>query len=186
MVDSAVRLFQQQGYRATSWRTLVRASGTPWGSVQHHFPGGKEELGVATVTRAGVIVAELLQAVLASAGDPAAGVRDWFAAGAAALTASEFTEGCPVAPVALEMAHESPALAAACATALGSWVDAVADALRGAGIAETTAESLAVAVVSGYEGALILARAQRSTEPLERVGETLAAMMTTLQDAREI
>src|SRR4051794_842429 len=49
MVDTAVRLFRSQGYTATSWRGLVAESGTPWGSVQHHFPGGKQELALAAL-----------------------------------------------------------------------------------------------------------------------------------------
>ena len=59
MIDTAVRLFQLHGYHATSWRGLVTASETPWGSVHHHFPGGKEELGVAAITTGGDMVASL-------------------------------------------------------------------------------------------------------------------------------
>ena len=49
MIEAAMSLLQRRGYRATSWRVLTQESGTPWGSVQHHFPGGKEELGVAAI-----------------------------------------------------------------------------------------------------------------------------------------
>lgn len=174
MVDTAVQLFQRHGYRATSWRTLVQASATPWGSVQHHFPGGKEELGVAALARAGGLVEELLRATIEGATDPVAGIRAWFAASASGLEAGDFSEGCPVAPVVVEMAQESPRLAAACAEALDRWVEVVAAALREAGIDEATAAALGTTVVSGFEGALVLARAQRSSEPLTRVGDVLA------------
>jgi TetR/AcrR family transcriptional repressor of lmrAB and yxaGH operons len=175
MVDTAVQLFQQHGYRATSWRTLVAASGTPWGSVQHHFPGGKEQLGLAAVERAGQLVEDLLRATLEGADDPVEGIRSWFTASAALLEAGDFADGCPVAPVVLEMAQESPSLAAACAEALARWVAVVAGSLREAGLDDATATALATTVISGFEGGLVLVRARRSAEPLTQVGEVLAA-----------
>lgn len=177
MVDTAVLQFQRHGYRSTSWRGLVEAGQTPWGSVQHHFPGGKEELGEAALDRAGDLVRDMLAAALASAGNPADGIRDWFAVSATTLEGSGFSAGCPVAPVALEMAVDSDRLAAASSDALSSWVGTVAESLRDAGIGRKRAEALAATVISGFEGALILARASRSTEPLARVGDTLAAVV---------
>lgn len=175
MIDTSVRLFQRQGYRATSWRALVNAGATPWGSVQHHFPGGKEELGVAAVARAAELVETLLQATFDATDDPAEGTRAWFAASGALLESTDFADGCPVAPVALEMSIESSPLASACAAAFGRWRDVVSGALGRAGVDAPTAQALATAVISGFEGAMILARAQRSSEPLVVVGEVLAA-----------
>jgi TetR/AcrR family transcriptional repressor of lmrAB and yxaGH operons len=177
MVDTAVRLFQRQGYRATSWRALVDESGTPWGSIQHHFPGGKEALGVATVSRAGELVEELLRATVEATADPAAGVRSWFAASASLLEASGYTAGCPVAPVVLEMAHASQPLADACAEALGRWVAVLAGALQEAGFDHETADALGMTVIAGFEGALVLARARQSVAPLICVGEVLTDLL---------
>jgi TetR/AcrR family transcriptional repressor of lmrAB and yxaGH operons len=177
MVDTAVRLFQRQGYRATSWRALVDESGTPWGSIQHHFPGGKEALGVATVSRAGELVEELLRATVEATADPAAGVRDWFGASASLLEASGYTAGCPVAPVVLEMAQVSQPLADACAEALGRWVAVLASALQDAGFDDETADALGMTVIAGFEGALVLARARQSVAPVICVGEVLADLL---------
>lgn len=180
MVDTAVGLFQRHGYRATSWRTLVREAGTPWGSVQHHFPGGKVQLGVAAVARAAEIVEDAMRSTIGAAEDPVDGIRSWFSLSASLLEAGDYTQGCPVAPVVLEMAQESDALAEACADALARWVEVVADALRRAGLDDDRAVPLATTVVSGFEGALVLARARRSTEPLVQVGD---ALTTTVADA---
>lgn len=185
MVDTAVTMFQRQGYRATSWRSLVQASETPWGSVQHHFPGGKEELGVAAVTRAGDLVGAALTDTFERAADPADGVRSWFAASASLLAATDYASGCPVAPVVLETAHDSTALADAGAGALARWVGVIADALRQRGVDDARANQLATAVIAGFEGALVLARAQRSTGAMIEVGELLATCVDAeLPDAR--
>jgi TetR/AcrR family transcriptional regulator, lmrAB and yxaGH operons repressor len=37
------------GRGTTSWRSLVDEAGTPWGSIRHHFPGGKDGLGLAAI-----------------------------------------------------------------------------------------------------------------------------------------
>src|SRR5262252_7733943 len=53
MIDSAIRLLAKHGLQATSFAEVLELSGTPRGSVYHHFPGGKEELVAAAVDRAG-------------------------------------------------------------------------------------------------------------------------------------
>jgi AcrR family transcriptional regulator len=53
MVDSAIELFRQHGYKGTGLRDVVAHSGAPWGSLHHYFPGGKEQLGVEALELAG-------------------------------------------------------------------------------------------------------------------------------------
>ena len=102
MVETASRLFQRDGYSGTSWRGLVEEAGTPWGSVHHHFPGGKEELGVAAIRFGGEAVAGLIAHCFDSQPDPASAVRESFRLSAAEMEASGYTAACPVASVALE------------------------------------------------------------------------------------
>jgi AcrR family transcriptional regulator len=49
---SAAELFRRQGYAATGLKQVVAAANAPFGSLYHHFPGGKEQLG-DEVLRAG-------------------------------------------------------------------------------------------------------------------------------------
>jgi TetR/AcrR family transcriptional regulator, lmrAB and yxaGH operons repressor len=176
MVRAAARLFRAQGYPATGWRQVVTESAAPWGSQAHHFPGGKEQLGAEALSWAATGFERAIRTVFAGV-HPADAVRRWVAAAAAELAASGWRDGCPVATVTLETAHCSDALGAACAAALGSWHAALADALAGRGLAEPQARSLATLVLAGIEGALILARAERSARPLEDVGRELAAVL---------
>ena len=46
MVFSAMQLFRRHGYNGTGFREVVAHSRTPRGSIYHHFPEGKAELGV--------------------------------------------------------------------------------------------------------------------------------------------
>src|SRR4051794_11954353 len=127
MEKTAAQLLRRQGYAATSWRQVVAESGTPWGSQAHFFPEGKQQLAVAALRRSGASYQRLLQAVLAD-GHPADAIRTWARAAAGQLEASGWADGCPIATVALETAHESDELQVACADAFAGWRAVLADA----------------------------------------------------------
>lgn len=176
MLSGAARLFRRQGYAATGWRQVVAESDAPWGSQAHHFPGGKEQLGAEALARAGGRYRDLLAATLASE-HPADMVASWATRAARELEASGWADGCPIATVALETAHQSDTLAAACDGAFQSWVDVVADAIVARGVSVDEALALATLVVAGVEGALLLARAARSHAPLLTVGGELGTLL---------
>ena len=177
MVRSAARLLRRQGYAATGWRQVVADSATPWGSQAHHFPGGKEQLAAEAITLSGASYERMLRAALAGA-HPADAVRAWAEAAAAALESSNWADGCPVATVALETAHTSDTLAAACGSALAAWRTLLVQSIASRGAAAPEASALATLILAGIEGALLMARASRDTEPLRTVGRELAAVLT--------
>ena len=178
MVRTAATLFQRQGYAATGWRQVVAESETPWGSQSHHFPGGKEELAVAAVSAAGGDYERLVRSAF-GAGHPGDAIAMWVELAGQVLEAAGWADGCPIATVTLERAHESDAIADACASAYSSWREAIGVGLVNAGLEPDRAERLATVVLASIEGGLLLARAERSTAPLRIVGEELAARFET-------
>jgi len=176
MVKTAARLFRRQGYAATGWRQVVADGATPWGSQSHHFPGGKEQLATEALAFAGRRYERLIRSGLAGV-HPADFVTAWADLAAAELAASGWADGCPVATVALETAHESEPLARVCDAALRSWRDALAEAIAANGATAADARRLATFVIAAIEGGLLLARARRSAEPLLIVGGELRAVL---------
>ncbi len=184
MIETAVRLFQQHGYHATSWRELVAAAGTPWGSAHHHFPGGKEQLGIAAIEAgAQATAASIVESTLENA-DPATAVRAWCRTRAGELAAADFREGCPIAAVALDVGDGSHALRDACRTAFALWTDLLATRFVAAGATRKRARELATLIVLTVEGALLLARVSRSQTPLLLAGDQLATLLGTELQAR--
>lgn len=175
MVRAAAVLFQKQGYAATGWRQVIAKSKAPWGSQAHHFPGGKEQLATDALALAGAEYEDLLRQAMA-VHNPADAVRMWAAAGAYQLKRSGWTDGCPVATVALESAGHSDALAAACHSAFSSWRAVLTESLVAAGMDEG-AEALALTVLAGIEGGLLLARAAHDETLLRDVGDQLAELI---------
>ena len=70
----------------------------------------------------------------------------------------------------------------ACADVFESWIEAGARGFAGAGIAPEKARELTIAMIAALEGAFVLARALRSTEPLELAGEMAAAVRSALRE----
>jgi AcrR family transcriptional regulator len=177
MIEAASRLLRRDGYTATGVRAVVAEAGTPWGSAHHCFPGGKEELAVAAIRHGGAQVLGALELALAEGADIADSVRRWYDLAGHNLAASDYAEGCPVAVVALEVVPGSNQLAGACATELGGWTNRLALAIAQAGVAQQRSEELAIVIVSGLEGALLMARLSRDTRALTVAAEAMAALL---------
>src|SRR5580693_1573781 len=57
MVRSAAQLIRRKGVSGTGMREIVTEADAPRGSLQHYFPGGKEELVSAALLGAGDLMA---------------------------------------------------------------------------------------------------------------------------------
>lgn len=176
MLVGAADLLRRQGYSATGWREVVAASGTPWGSQWHHFPGGKEQLAAEALARAQEEYLRQLQTAFGSM-HPADAVLAWAKLAGAALERSDWAYGCPLATVALETAHWSDALAEVCDAAFAAWTGAMSDVFVDYGLPRRAANRLATTVLAAMEGALLLARARRNVEPLRTVAREMADLV---------
>jgi TetR/AcrR family transcriptional repressor of lmrAB and yxaGH operons len=177
MLETTARLLQHRGYHGTSLSDILAASGAPRGSLYFHFPGGKDQL-VLEATRAAVeLTTAELQATLATSASPAQAVRAYAEAAARIMRETDYTFGCPVAPVILDAAGDLAELAGLCRQAFATWADLLRQALAAAGVPASRAATLALLVVAAIEGALLLARAHRDGEPLLQVGAELEAVV---------
>jgi AcrR family transcriptional regulator len=175
IVSTSAELFRRQGYVATGIKQIVTEAGAPFGSLYHFFPGGKEQLGAETIRTSGLLYEQLIPAVFDHAPDPVSGVRMFFAGAGDHLVETNYEDACPIATVALEVSSSSETMRQACADVFDSWTDAGASRFEAAGLDSLTARDLTIAMICALEGAFVLARAQRRTEPLDIAGELMAA-----------
>jgi AcrR family transcriptional regulator len=166
LLRAGEQLFRIQGYAATSLKQLSAAAEAPWGSIYHHFPGGKEELGVAVVAYAGEIYGGGWRAAFERFEDPGEAIEWVFVAQAKLLEASDYRNGCPVASVTLDTASVREDLRLACHRAFTGWLDVITDGLVAAGAPLAQAKALSVFVLSAIEGAIVVSRAAKSPDPL--------------------
>jgi AcrR family transcriptional regulator len=184
LVGASAELFRLQGYNATGVKQIVTKAQAPFGSMYHFFPGGKAELGAEAIKTSGALYELLIPAVLDPAPDIVTGVRNFFAGAAEHLRETDYADACPIATVALEVSSASEKLREACAEVFESWIVAGAERYETAGISAEQARELTIGMLAALEGAFVLARALRTTEPLRIAGELAAnAVQAALEDA---
>ena len=182
MIVSTALLVRERGARATSLDAVLEHSGAPRGSVYYHFPGGREQLLREATDYAGEYVARRLEREATE--DPLGAVDTLLDEYRTSLVASDFRAGCPVVAVAVESGEDGPDLRDNVVGAFDRWRQIFARGFSARGIDEARSDELALFVVSGFEGALILSRAYRDLGPLESMrGEIRARVEAELAAA---
>lgn len=167
MVAGAADLVRMHGVHATGIRQVVAHADAPRGSVQHHFPGGKDQLIVDAVAWAGRHTEAVLHEADAAELIPKV-CRYW----RKSLQDSDFLGGCTVFAAAVD---GSDPVRDAIVTAVASWRDVLVDKLGG--VAKPS--RLATLILTAVEGAILLARAERSVQPLDDVEAELSLVLET-------
>ncbi|WP_395308689.1 TetR/AcrR family transcriptional regulator [Mycobacterium sp. AMU20-3851] len=179
MVAGAADMLGTRGLNATGVRDVAKHAGAPLGSVYHYFPGGKTQLAAEAVRWADEQTAEVL--ARSAAEGPATVVRDLLDMWRNILLDGDFRRGCPVLAVAVEdLPGDDTAPRDAAVFAFSAWSTQIARALRATGVEHGTATGTATLVIAAVEGAVAMSRAERSTEPLDRVGAQLQQLIAGL------
>ena len=184
IVQSGAELFRRRGYTGTGVKQIVEEASAPFASLYHFFPGGKEQLGEEVIRWSGALYGQLIDLFFPPGCDPVRATREFFAGAAQTLVETDYADACPIATVALEVSSTSEPMRAACAEVFESWIGAAADRLVEAGLPRKRSRALAVEMLASLEGAFVLARALRSTEPLEHAGEAAARAVRDAQLAQ--
>jgi AcrR family transcriptional regulator len=173
MVEGAVRLLATKGMEGTSFAEVLEATGSPRGSVYHHFPDGKPELIHAALDLASE---RGLAAMEATRGQPAAAVIGRFLALWRALLAySQLTAGCAV--VAVTVAAGDDDLLGHAGAIFRTWTELLTELCVVGGVDQISARRLAITVISATEGVVAVCRAERSMEPFEDVEAVLLSLV---------
>jgi len=163
MIDHALVLLARKGPQGASFNDILQASGAPRGSLYHHFPGGKEELLLATMDAAGRRAEALLGPVRGQPADTAA--EAFIALWRAVLTRSGFEAGCAV--LAVTVTSDSPELRDHAGRIFRTWRALLASILNEGGVPPERADGLAATLIAACEGAVALSRAEGSLAPFE-------------------
>lgn len=176
MLDSATVLLATRGVAGVTVDAVLSHSGAPRGSVYHHFPGGRAQLLQETVDRAGTRMTGRLRQAFDS-DEPRAALRDFIEFWKAALRASDYAAGCPVAAVAMDGDPGVPEVDTTIRVILSAWDAELRRALAAAGCPDDRAGTLGTTILAAIEGAIILARARRDPTPLDAVGVELDVLL---------
>lgn len=169
MIDGARMLLAEKGLQETSFSEVLARTGAPRGSIYHHFPDGKDQLVGLAVERAGESALAVMEG---TAGRPAVEVVDTFLGlWRILLERGGFRIGCAV--LAVTVATDDSALLDRTAGVFRAWREQFARLLEQGGMDADRAPVFATTLIAATEGAVAMARAERSLEPFDVVADDL-------------
>ena len=180
MVEGAIQLLATQGLQGASFGNLLELTGAPRGSIYHHFPGGKAELVDAAIDLAG---ARAVAALEDARGEPAVRIAERFVGlWRRLLEHTGYSVGCSV--LGTVVTADAEATLDRAAGVFRAWRATLAGLLVAGGVPAGPADRLALLLIASCEGAVVLSRAERSSEPLDTVGTEVLARIEAAATAR--
>jgi TetR/AcrR family transcriptional repressor of nem operon len=171
LIQAARNLFWEQGYAATGIAQILKSAGVNSGSLYHFFPT-KEDLLLAVLDwYTNNLYTMVIHPVTGRVEDPIErvfGVLDGYRQ---LLFATDFSKGCPIGNLSLELSDAYPAVREVLARNFRNWRDAIRrflDEAAGRLPEDTDTAALATFVLTTMEGAVMLCRAFRSSDPYDQ------------------
>ena len=174
ILTATAELMRRKGYGAVGMKDIAEASGAPIGSLYHHFRGGKVQIVREALVNAGRAYALLIPSIVDEYTDLGAAIEGVFTQAADDMAATGFANMCPVASIAAEIADTVEELRETSAGVFTDWFHGGTAYFHARGLDEPRAREVTVALIGALEGAFVLARTLRGTEPLLAAGRTLA------------
>jgi TetR/AcrR family transcriptional regulator, lmrAB and yxaGH operons repressor len=174
MVRSAAMLMRARGIHGVGLREIVTHSGGPRGSLGRYFPGGKTQLMTEAIDVALAGLYDELDRTLAEAETFPDAIGAIVAPWRRVLVDHGFALGCPLAATVVDAADNDD-LRGHVSGLLARWQASVADVYVKFGDPPAAANEQSTVLLAALEGALILARARRNTEPLDAVERFFAS-----------
>lgn len=177
ILQATAELYRRQGMSATGLKQISSAAKAPFGSIYHHFPGGKESISVEVIRCEGVRYGEFVGAQLADT-DPAHGITQLFEDAGNLMESQGYSEACSIETIALEVASTNERLRQEAAEVFAGWLTRLSQWFGQLEITEEQSRRLAVITLTALEGAFVLCRTLRSVEPIAIAGQGVQAAVT--------
>jgi TetR/AcrR family transcriptional repressor of nem operon len=177
----AEHLIHLQGYNATALDQIARSCKMTKANLFHHY-GCKEELALAVLDDKIRDYRENRVNPLCAEGDPAEAVGAMFAQAGRHFTGNGCKAGCFVANIAIEMSDVNELFRKRTSEFFKSWAESMAACFQKCkdnGAFEESLDPRAVseAIISLYEGAVLLARTHRDPSVFGRVGKLARSLL---------
>ncbi|WP_404316228.1 TetR/AcrR family transcriptional regulator [Prescottella equi] len=178
LLASTVATVQEVGVHAAGLTDLLKRADASRNSLYQHFPEGKAQL-VETATRIVSRIVHSHLSVMADALTGAPSIEQWldelFAFWREPLESSEYRKGSFMLAAALD--ELDPTVQGAAGQAFTEWTSRLTDGFVSAGLEPTTARPVAGLLLSAIEGAIVQARALKSSAPFDDARDQMTALL---------
>ena len=178
LLADGLRLVHERGFGASSVRDITQAAGVPQGSFTNHF-ASKEAFGLEVLERYRAMTSAAVRATLRNDRlPPLARLRAWIGGQLAYLRKDDMRRGCLYGNLSAEASEASDAIRFRVASVFAENQASVSYCLEAAIEAgelapKTDVQELAGFIVSSLQGAILVAKSQRSPIPVERFERVL-------------
>jgi TetR/AcrR family transcriptional regulator, transcriptional repressor for nem operon len=178
LLTDGLRLVHERGFGASSVRDITQAAGVPQGSFTNHF-ASKEAFGLEILERYREMTSAAVRATLRNDRlPPLRRLRAWIDGQLEYLRKDDMRRGCLYGNLSAEASEASEAIRFRVASVFAENQASVAYCLQaaidGGELAPTAdAQELAGFIVSSLQGAILVAKSQRSPIPVERFERVL-------------
>ncbi len=178
LLTDGLRLVHHQGFGASSVRDITQAAGVPLGSFTNHF-ASKEAFGLEILERYREMTSAAVRATLRNDRlPPLRRLRAWIDGQLEYLRKDEMRRGCLYGNLSAEASEASDAIRFRVASVFAENQASVAYCLEAAIEAgelapKTDVQELGGFIVSSLQGAILVAKSQRSPIPVERFRRVL-------------
>jgi AcrR family transcriptional regulator len=176
MISAGRDLISERGYRVTLLEVVERAD-APRGSIYYHFPKGKLELQIEVAAKVARDLDRVVARVSREIPEPVAFLQELVDRPRKRLVRTGYEMSCPLVGMIAGGDADSPELETAIREAFGTWTTAIERELGEKGFPPEKAGRLASLLVSSIEGAIVVARAKQSPQPLVDVSRSIPALV---------
>lgn len=179
LVYAAAQLVRERGVTGTGVRDVVERAGAARGSFQHYFPGGKDQLISEALDWAAGYTVDWIERYRTTTRNqtPSSLFEHLIAQWKQEFASRGFERGCPIMATAVDVTATRTDLDVPLQNALAHWENALVTALVEMRVPVRKSRRLAVIMLSSLEGAIMMARVQRSLSPLTIVGRDLGPLL---------
>jgi TetR/AcrR family transcriptional regulator, transcriptional repressor for nem operon len=170
IIGSAIQLFAEKGYQATTIAEIAKASEANAGSVYFFFQTKQEILLAVLDTYCEGIEHMLLEPAWKDVSDPIDRIFALLERYRSFLLETECRYGCPIGILALELHEPDPAVQQKLAANFEGWTTAIEGCLRDAARrlpADISLRDLATFILTTMEGGVMQARTYRHPETFD-------------------
>lgn len=178
ILQCATRLFQRQGYNGTGLNQIIEESGAPKGSIYYHFPNGKEEIAIESISMMRKLLMEGARKDLTGKNSAIDAFQFYIR-----NIASDFdnrgdcAEGLSVGLIAFETATTHEKLRNACEMVFKDCQSLYAHMLEHWGFSKERAEELGITITAMIEGACLLSITYQNGDPLRMIAKQLVFLL---------
>jgi TetR/AcrR family transcriptional repressor of nem operon len=182
ILSNGLRVVHERGYAASSVRDIIEAAGVPQGSFTNHF-ASKEAFGLALVNLYyGDIERFMADTLLNDALPPLKRLRLWAEGGVDSLNQNNHWNGCLLGNFGAEANSGIQSIQQRIAEIFREERKNIAYCLRAAVKAgelpaKTKCDELAGFIHAAFEGAILMAKAERSSLPTESFKKILFSLL---------